>query len=120
VSADADTPDVSWSPPQGGLFSLRAAAILVRAGRVMPAHTDGQDHWYLPGGRVKLGEPAVAARRELREELGLADPLAVADVERTRRVGSGLREQSIRRPGVATARGVTGSRRCRPRRAPRR
>ena len=68
----ADAPDVSWSPPHGGLFSLRAAAILVRDGRVLLAHTDGQDHWYLPGGRVTLGEPVAAAlRRELREELDL-------------------------------------------------
>ena len=65
--------DVSWTSPHGELFSLRVAAILVRDGRVLLARTDGQDHWYLPGGRVKLGEPAaVALRRELDEELGLA------------------------------------------------
>ncbi|NMO93487.1 NUDIX hydrolase [Actinomycetospora sp. TBRC 11914] len=65
-------PDVSWTPPSGGLFSLRVGAILVRAGRVLLTRTDGQDHWFLPGGRAKLGEPAAEAlRRELREELGL-------------------------------------------------
>ncbi len=64
-------PDVSWSG-RGGLFSLRVGAVLVRDGRVLLTRTEGQDHWFLPGGRVKLGEPAaVALRRELREELGV-------------------------------------------------
>jgi 8-oxo-dGTP pyrophosphatase MutT (NUDIX family) len=73
----SDPPDVSWTAPDGGLFSLRVGAILVRDGRVLLTRTDGQDHWFLPGGRVKLGEPAVVAlRRELGEELGLT----VADV----------------------------------------
>lgn len=66
-------PDVSWGAPSGGLFSLRVGAILVRAGRALLTRTDGQDHWFLPGGRAKLGEPAAdALRRELSEELGLA------------------------------------------------
>jgi 8-oxo-dGTP pyrophosphatase MutT (NUDIX family) len=66
------TTDVSWTGGPGTLFTLRVGAILVRAGRVLMTRTDGQDHWFLPGGRVKLGEPAaVALRRELREELDL-------------------------------------------------
>ena len=66
------TTDVSWAGGPGTLFTLRVGAILVRAGRVLLTRTDGQDHWFLPGGRVKLGEPAaVALRRELREELDL-------------------------------------------------
>lgn len=66
------TTDVSWTPRPGSLFTLRVGAILVRAGRVLLTRTDGQDHWFLPGGRVTVGEPAAAAlRRELREELDL-------------------------------------------------
>jgi ADP-ribose pyrophosphatase YjhB (NUDIX family) len=66
------TTDVSWTGGHGSLFTLRVGAILVRAGRVLLTRTEGQDHWFLPGGRVKLGEPAaVALRRELREELDL-------------------------------------------------
>jgi 8-oxo-dGTP pyrophosphatase MutT (NUDIX family) len=66
------TSDVSWTGGHGNLFTLRVGALLVRAGRVLLTRTDGQDHWFLPGGRVKLGEPgAVALRRELREELDL-------------------------------------------------
>jgi 8-oxo-dGTP pyrophosphatase MutT (NUDIX family) len=65
-------PDVSWNGPTGGLFSLRVGGIVRRADRVLLTRTDGQDHWFLPGGRAKLGEPAaVALRRELHEELGL-------------------------------------------------
>lgn len=68
----SDGPDVSWTVPTGGLFSLRVGAILVRDDRVLVTRTDGQDHWFLPGGRAKLGEPAaVALRRELHEELGV-------------------------------------------------
>ncbi|MCD2193085.1 NUDIX domain-containing protein [Actinomycetospora endophytica] len=38
----------------------------------MLTRTDGEEHWFLPGGRVKLGEPAVVAlRREMHEELGI-------------------------------------------------
>jgi 8-oxo-dGTP pyrophosphatase MutT (NUDIX family) len=66
------TTDVSWTPRPGSLFSLRVGAILVRSRRVLLTRTDGQDHWFLPGGRVQLGEPAAAAlRRELLEELDL-------------------------------------------------
>ncbi|HEY2193625.1 MAG TPA: NUDIX domain-containing protein [Actinomycetospora sp.] len=68
----SEAPDVSWTGPTGDLFSLRVGAILVRDRRLLLTRTDGEDHWFLPGGRAKLGEPAAAAlRRELREELDL-------------------------------------------------
>src|SRR4051812_11928493 len=40
-------------------------------------HTYGdRSRWWLPGGRIKRGEaPSAAARRELREELGVGPPL---------------------------------------------
>ncbi len=54
-----------------------AAAVLVRAGRVLLGHRHLERRWYpdvwdLPGGHVENGEsPAEAVRRELFEELGV-------------------------------------------------
>jgi 8-oxo-dGTP pyrophosphatase MutT (NUDIX family) len=62
--------DVSWSSP-AGTFNLRAAAIITRGDRVLLCTVDGLGYWFLPGGRVRLGEPSDAAlARELAEELG--------------------------------------------------
>lgn len=55
------------------LFNLRAAAIVIREGRVLTCRCEGEAYCFLPGGRVRAGEATrEALRRELGEELGVA------------------------------------------------
>ena len=62
--------DISWSAP-GGTFNLRVAAIIIRDQKVLLCTVDGLGYWFLPGGRVRFGEPSQRAlSRELAEELG--------------------------------------------------
>ena len=62
--------DISWTGP-GGTFNLRAAAIIARDEQILLCTVDGLGYWFLPGGRVRLGESGEAAlARELAEELG--------------------------------------------------
>jgi ADP-ribose pyrophosphatase YjhB (NUDIX family) len=62
--------DISWSGP-GETFNLRVAAVIVRGGKVLLCTVNELGYWFLPGGRVRLGEPSEAAlARELAEELG--------------------------------------------------
>ena len=55
--------DESW------LFQYRAAAILVRDGCVLLCRDNSNRLWYVPGGRVELGESSDALVREMSEEL---------------------------------------------------
>ena len=70
----ATAADISWRGP-AGTFNLRVAAIIIRGGQVLLCTVDSLDYWFLPGGRVRFGEPSEAAlTRELAEELGLDLP----------------------------------------------
>jgi ADP-ribose pyrophosphatase YjhB (NUDIX family) len=62
--------DISWSTP-GETFNLRVAAIIIHDQKVLLCTVDGLGYWFLPGGRIRFGEPAhLALSRELGEELG--------------------------------------------------
>jgi ADP-ribose pyrophosphatase YjhB (NUDIX family) len=62
--------DISWRGPAGG-FDLRVGAIITRGDAVLLCTVPTAGCWFVPGGRVRLGEPSEAAmRRELAEELG--------------------------------------------------
>lgn len=67
-------PDISWSGPPGR-FNLRVAGVITRGDDILLCTVDGLGYWFLPGGRIHLGEPSdVALTRELTEELGHALP----------------------------------------------
>jgi len=53
-------------------FKVRAAALIVRDGRVLLNRLRGDDTWMLPGGTGEFGETIEETlRRELREEIGV-------------------------------------------------
>jgi 8-oxo-dGTP diphosphatase len=55
-------------------IELIARAVVRKNSKVLLAHPTGSSWFFLPGGHVEFGEPAAAAlRRELTEELGVAD-----------------------------------------------
>ena len=54
-------------------FNYRVCGILLSEGRILAMHDERSPYYYLPGGRVKLGEIAEdAVLREIREELGVS------------------------------------------------
>ena len=57
----------------GGKFNYRVCAVMVHEGKLLAMRDERSPYYYLPGGRVKLGETAEdAVSRELREELGIS------------------------------------------------
>ena len=61
--------DISFKTPSGR-FNFRVSAVIIRGDCLLIVQDDICSYAYLPGGRVKMGEPAAdALRRELREEL---------------------------------------------------
>ena len=63
--------DISFVTEEGR-FNYRVCAILVDEARILAMHDERSPYWYLPGGRVRMGERAEdAVLREMREELGI-------------------------------------------------
>jgi 8-oxo-dGTP pyrophosphatase MutT (NUDIX family) len=54
------------------VFTYRVAAVAMTDGHVLLNRAEPDNYWFMPGGRVELGESSVIAlRREMREEIGL-------------------------------------------------
>lgn len=54
-------------------FNYRACAIILHDGKILAMHDERSPYFYLPGGRVKLGETAEdAVIREVAEELNVS------------------------------------------------
>ena len=59
-------------PTKDGTFNFRTAAVMLHGGKVLLMHSSDAPYWYLPGGRVHIGETAeTALLREMEEEVGL-------------------------------------------------
>ena len=53
-------------------FNYRVCAMIISEGKILAMHDDRSPYYYLPGGRVALGETAeMAVIREVQEELGV-------------------------------------------------
>lgn len=58
-------------------FNYRVSAMLLSGTRILAMHDERSPYFYLPGGRVKLGETAEqAVVREIEEELGVTLKIA--------------------------------------------
>lgn len=57
---------------EGQRFNYRVCAMIISENRILAMHDERSPYFYLPGGRVKLGETAEqAVAREIWEELGV-------------------------------------------------
>ena len=53
-------------------FNYRVCAMMISNGKILAMHDERSPYYYLPGGRVAIGETAeVAVVREVEEELGV-------------------------------------------------
>ena len=63
--------DITFETEEGR-FNYRVCAVLLDGGRILAMHDERSPYFYLPGGRVRMGERAEdAVLREVREELGI-------------------------------------------------
>ena len=68
--------DISYKT-ESGKFNYRVCAVIISDGKILAMHDDRSPYFYLPGGRVKMGETAEdAVIREVREELGIIAKIA--------------------------------------------
>ena len=59
-------------PCPDGVFNVRVAAVLLHGNKLLAMRDERSPYYYLPGGRVHLGESFEAAvLRECREELDI-------------------------------------------------
>ena len=63
--------DITFDTDEGR-FNYRVCAMMLDRERILAMHDERSPYWYLPGGRVRMGERAEdAVLREVREELGI-------------------------------------------------
>lgn len=63
--------DLAFKTPEGK-FNYRVCGLILSEGKVLAMHDERSPYYYLPGGRVEMGETAEdAVIREVQEELGV-------------------------------------------------
>ena len=63
--------DISYAA-SGSKFNYRVCGIMIHDGKILAMRDERSPYYYLPGGRVKMGETAEhAIVREMKEELGV-------------------------------------------------
>ena len=68
--------DISYKT-ESGKFNYRVCAMIISDGKILAMHDERTPYFYLPGGRVKMGETAEdAVIREVRKELGVIAKIA--------------------------------------------
>jgi len=68
--------DISYKT-ESGKFNYRVCAVIISDGKILAMHDERSPYFYLPGGRVKMGETSEnAVIREVREELGIIAKIA--------------------------------------------
>lgn len=71
INTKLDPPDVSYVV-NGAKFNYRVCGIMIHDGKLLAMHDERSPYYYLPGGRVKMGETAEhAILREIEEELNI-------------------------------------------------
>ena len=66
---EGNSMDISYLTP-AGKFNYRVCAVILSGGKLLAMHDDRSPYFYLPGGRVAVGETAEqAVLREVEEEL---------------------------------------------------